>query len=528
MDGNGHSNGEVYNDEGEYSIHELVEWSLDCILHALSDDETTVRWSAAKGAGRITARLPRDLANQVVNSILSDNFHRLAGHCSWHGGCLALAELSRRGFLLPENLPKAFPIIREALFYEEPMGRHALGSNVRDAACYVLWAFARAYEPNELKEYINSVATSLVIIFFYIFIFNLKNYFSFSADYFAVGNRLHCYTKVCVDVVKYAKYADAMVDHLIEKKTTHWDEVIRIQASLALGRIATIHTEYVSSKLKLLLDGCRSNNPVHRHGNLLALSQCLRGILSSGYKCDEYIICSVVGLPGELRAESQRLKVAGGELTRKALSSFMGTLAEIPISLNDEEVLIILLFFMYLLVSKFIIKSNMMVIDTNIVLEVNTWLERLNSFACDDTEAVRKGAISAAAIFIPAYLSSQTIEKFNHVMDHYIKGITSPMKENERIGVCGLVSCFPAKIMNERIFRALCNVVLRKCENDMKWAMGRRAAVQALGSVLKVCLSNEWAELCFEALFKGLEDYTTNSRGDIGRQASYNDYHFCL
>lgn len=43
------------------------------------------------------------------------------------------------------------------------MGRHALGSNVRDAACYVLWAFARAYEPEELKSFIDAVATSLVI-----------------------------------------------------------------------------------------------------------------------------------------------------------------------------------------------------------------------------------------------------------------------------------------------------------------------------------------------------------------------------
>ncbi|KIH46215.1 hypothetical protein ANCDUO_23734 [Ancylostoma duodenale] len=98
----------------------------------------------------------------VVDSILSSNFHRLAGHCSWHGGCLALAELSRRGFLLPEALDRAFPIIQQALFYEEPMGRHALGSNVRDAACYVLWAFARAYDPEELKPFVDSVATSLM------------------------------------------------------------------------------------------------------------------------------------------------------------------------------------------------------------------------------------------------------------------------------------------------------------------------------------------------------------------------------
>ncbi|VDK74755.1 unnamed protein product [Cylicostephanus goldi] len=204
----------------------------------MSDDHTTVRWSAAKGVGRITARLPKELAVQVVVSVLSTSFHPLAGHCSWHGDCLALAELSRRGFLLPEALDKAFPIVQQALFYEEPMGRHALGSNVRDAASYVLWAFARAYEPEQLKSFIDDVATSLMCAALFDREVNLRRAASAAfqenigrqanfpdgiallttADYFAVGNRWRCYTKVCAEVVCFPKYADAIVDHLLEKK----------------------------------------------------------------------------------------------------------------------------------------------------------------------------------------------------------------------------------------------------------------------------------------------------------------------
>jgi len=32
------------------------------------------------------------------------------------------------------------------------------GSNVRDAACYVCWAFARAYDPTVMFPYITDVA----------------------------------------------------------------------------------------------------------------------------------------------------------------------------------------------------------------------------------------------------------------------------------------------------------------------------------------------------------------------------------
>lgn len=49
-------------------------------------------------------------------------------------------------------------VILRALTYDEKRGSCSVGANVRDAACYVCWAFARAYEPQELKPFVASIS----------------------------------------------------------------------------------------------------------------------------------------------------------------------------------------------------------------------------------------------------------------------------------------------------------------------------------------------------------------------------------
>lgn len=102
---------------------------------------------------------------------------------------MGLAELARRGLLLPERLPTVAPLVVRALEYDVRRGpcrwgvyqqlgvclhgsggvarlcrcvcgtflerglppmRCSVGAHVRDAAAYVCWAFARAYSPEAL------------------------------------------------------------------------------------------------------------------------------------------------------------------------------------------------------------------------------------------------------------------------------------------------------------------------------------------------------------------------------------------
>jgi hypothetical protein len=140
-----------------------IEDIIEQLLFGLRDKDTIVRWSSAKGIGRITNRLPRDMADDVLTSLL-DVFTFIEDDAAWHGGCLAIAELGRRGLLLPQQLPNVIPIILKALIFDKKLGNYSLGRNVRDAACYVCWSLARAFDADIIKPYVNQIAGALLIV----------------------------------------------------------------------------------------------------------------------------------------------------------------------------------------------------------------------------------------------------------------------------------------------------------------------------------------------------------------------------
>lgn len=145
-----------------FFVPDQVEDAADQLLRCLTDPATIVRWSAAKGIGRLTERLPAICADDVLDAILkicSD----LENDRAWHGACLALAELARRGLLLPERLRDVVPIVVQAIGYDIRRGQHSVGTHVRDAACYTCWAFARAYEPSVLKPHVSTLSAALVL-----------------------------------------------------------------------------------------------------------------------------------------------------------------------------------------------------------------------------------------------------------------------------------------------------------------------------------------------------------------------------
>lgn len=154
---------ETVDDEEDDDVPNEIEEIIEQMLNGLKDKDTIVRWSSAKGIGRITNRLSKDMADDIVQSLL-DLFTFVEDDSAWHGGCLAIAELGRRGLLLPKQLSVVVPIIIKALMFDKKLGNYSLGRNVRDAACYVCWSFARAFEPEIIKPFVNQLAGALLIV----------------------------------------------------------------------------------------------------------------------------------------------------------------------------------------------------------------------------------------------------------------------------------------------------------------------------------------------------------------------------
>lgn len=55
-------------------------------------------------------------------------------------------------------------MVERALVYDELRGQCSVGANIRDAACYLCWAFARAYNPQQISPYVKQLATGLLIV----------------------------------------------------------------------------------------------------------------------------------------------------------------------------------------------------------------------------------------------------------------------------------------------------------------------------------------------------------------------------
>ncbi|KAJ0160456.1 Tubulin-specific chaperone D, partial [Colletotrichum tanaceti] len=149
---------------------ELIETSIGYLLESLADNDTPVRLAASKALSIVTLKLDPEMASQVVDAVL-DSLNRnvlwtrdpstkistrdlaAVDPLEWHGLMLTLSHLLYRRSPPASQLPDIVHGLLLGLSFEKrSTSGGSIGTNVRDAACFGIWALARRYTTAELLQ----------------------------------------------------------------------------------------------------------------------------------------------------------------------------------------------------------------------------------------------------------------------------------------------------------------------------------------------------------------------------------------
>jgi hypothetical protein len=500
----------------DFAVPDGIEPIVHHLLSGLKHTNTIVRWSAAKGLARIAVRLPLKFAQEMVTSVIK-LFSPLESDGIWHGACLSIAEFARFGIVRSEDLETIIPQIIKALEYDVVIGTSSVGANVRDAACYVFWTFARCFDPNELKPHVVKMATTLSILSCLDREVNVRRAASaafqecvgrlgtipngldiiLKADYFSLANRHKSYTEIAPFVGSFEIYFEPMLNHLVTRKLIHWDKSIRVLSSKTLYSLAKIDPIGTA----LILDDFVSKilatetSPNNRHGYLLGLAEIIRIVPSPS------LIAQIVPT-----IESKRLyRGKGGEMIREGVCRLIETLSISQVVLPE-----------------FIVSEGSFGRKTK-KKTILIYQEVIEDNLKHPKEEISVMASDAFHEFCKSYLvNSDVVKRFCSVVEKE----TNPAVRRGFILALGKV---PLPLISEidPLFHVLVEQTKLERKMEDRDAETRRNAMNAIVSLCKTVphekFNQELIDLLFGTLLDGFLDYSTDSRGDIGsmvRQAT--------
>ncbi|XP_046406500.1 tubulin-specific chaperone D isoform X2 [Ischnura elegans] len=500
------------------------------LIGGLRDCDTRVRYSAAKGLGRLSARLPLDMADEILATVL-ELFSPGEPDGAWHGASLALAELGRRGLLLPSRLPDVVAAVLRGLDYDDVRAHNfAVGASVRDAACYVAWSLARAFEPPILRPHVQTIASALLCVAVFDREINCRRAASAAfqenvgrqgtfphgieivtiADYFALGSRNNSFLKISYFVAGFEEYRRPLINHLVERKINHWDASVRDLSAKALGVLTKRDPYYISSDvLPKVMKRFTSSHLDWRHGAVLSLAEVVLA-LSDCCSGEDSIALGAGVLEG----------VQEVVIKAKNCGYFRGIGGEL----------------MWCAVLKLIENSSLAHLPLHSLPVIAQWSESLEECLVHKEASVRERAAPTLAAFLTEYMKDSK-EQCTQLVQRLIKGLGG--SRIEKVGSSLAVGAMPAFAFQGLVPQvvsalAACATCYSPPET-VAWADCRKTALKSLStlaSTLKLSpndssdddqLKEEHAVLMYNCLLKGMEDYTADGTGDIGawvREAS--------
>ncbi|KAL4336004.1 hypothetical protein GQ457_07G015330 [Hibiscus cannabinus] len=507
-------------EDEDMDVPEIVEEVIEVLLSGLKDTDTVVRWSAAKGIGRVTSRLTSGLSEEVLSSVL-ELFAPGEGDGSWHGGCLALAELARRGLLLPSSLPKVVPVVIKALHYDVRRGPHSVGSHVRDAAAYVCWAFGRAYHHTDMRNVLEQLAPHLLSVACYDREVNCRraaaaafqenvgrqgNYphgidIVNTADYFSLSSRTNSYIHVAICISQYEGYLHPFVDELLHGKICHWDKSLRELAAEALSALVRYDAAYFADfVLEKLIPFTLSSDLCTRHGATLAAGELVLALHLCGYDLPSDKQRQVSGIvPAIEKARLYRGK--GGEIMRAAVSRFIECISFSRLPMPEK------------------VKRSL--IDT------------LNENMRHPNSQIQTAAVKALKHFVQAYLVATDNKGAvsNNITSKYLQ-LLKDANVAVRRGSAMALGILPYEMLANQwreVILKLCSSCAIEDNPEDRDAEARVNSVKGLVSVCQTLTQErESSDIddmslfhlikneVMVSLFKALDDYSVDNRGDVG------------
>lgn len=164
----------------EDKVSSILEDSIDHFLVSLADKDTPVRFAASKALSIVTLKLDPDMASEVIEAVtgsLEENIlyekpdgtivapfearkiglHLLKRNLNavdaqrWQGLILTLGHLLFRRAPPTHQLPHVLqPLISGLDFEQRSSTGSSVGTGVRDASCFGIWAISRKYTTQEL------------------------------------------------------------------------------------------------------------------------------------------------------------------------------------------------------------------------------------------------------------------------------------------------------------------------------------------------------------------------------------------
>nr|XP_035158159.2 tubulin-specific chaperone D isoform X7 [Callithrix jacchus] len=438
---------------------------------------------------------------------------------------------------VPEGVESVIvvPVILKALTYDEKRGACSVGTNIRDAACYVCWAFARAYEPQELKPFVTMISSALLITTVFDRDINCRRAASAAfqenvgrqgtfphgidilttADYFAVGNRSNCFLVISVFIAGFPEYTQPMIDHLVTMKINHWDRVIRELAAKALHNLTQQAPAYCATRVFPRLLSMTLSSDLHmRHGSIVACAEvayALHRLAAQENRpvsdhLDEQALQGLKQIHQQLY-DRRLYRGLGGELMRQAVCILIEKLSLCKMPFKGDPV----------------IDGWQWLIDDT--------LRSLHLISSHSRQQIKDAAVSALAALCSEYYVKEPGEADPVIQEALITQYLAELRKSEEMTRCGFslaLGALPRFLLKGRLQQVLTGLraVTHTSPEDVSFAESRRDGLKAIAGICQtvgvkagvpdeaVCREN--VSQIYSALLGCMDDYTKDSRGDVG------------